>query len=351
MKISALFINHNSHGTILKSIQAVIEQDYPLDQIVVVDNGSTDEDPRKIRQIFPGVELIELKANKGLSFARNVGLKTVESDLVLLVDDDVYLTSGVLRMLVETHRETNAVIVCPRIVLYPEGDILQCDGASIHFAGMLALRHGYSLVQVHSPKRALVGGVIGACLLIERQTLMEIGNFDEDYFFYFEDMELSYRVLAQGYTIFCEERAVALHDRGEGTENLSFRGTGIYPKRRAYFTIRNRWLTIMLHYQMRTLIVLSPVFFLYEFGVFLESLKRGWILEYFKASLSLIGDVTSIWQKRVKWMSKRKTGDGNILAGGDLPFSAGFLDKGLLQLVNLLNRILAAYWNMAKKWL
>src|SRR5690349_6235003 len=144
MKTSALFVNHNSHGTILKSIQAVIEQDYPLDQIVVVDNGSIDEDVQQIQRMFPDVEVIELKTNRGLSFASNIGLRAITSDLVLLVDDDIYLSSGAIRMLIDAYRETGAVLVCPRIILHPENNIIQCDGASLHFVGMLALGHAYS---------------------------------------------------------------------------------------------------------------------------------------------------------------------------------------------------------------
>lgn len=328
-----------------------MEQNYPLDKIVVVDNGSTDEDSQKIRLMFPGVEVIELGTNRGLSSARNAGLKAIKSDLVLLMDDDVYLSSGALQRLVEAQRETNAVAVCPRIVLYTENDIIQCDGASLHFAGMLALKHAYSPVQMHISERTLVGAFIGACLLVERSTLMEIGNFDEDYFFYFEDMELSYRLLALGCAICCEQRAVALHDRGVGTENLSFRGSGTYPRRRAYFTLRNRWLTIALHYQMRTLIVLSPVLLLYEFAAFFESLRRGWILEYFNALFSLMKEMDSIWQRRMRWMSKRKVTDGEILSGGDLPFSPGFLNKGHSPLVDFLGSILNGYWALVKKWL
>lgn len=351
MKTSALFINHNSHGTILKSIQAVIEQDYPLEKIVVVDNASVDEDVQQIRRMFSNVEVIELRTNQGLSFARNVGLNAITSDMVLLVDDDVYLSDGALRLLVQAYHETNAVVVCPRIVLHPEGEFIQCDGASLHFSGMLALDHAYGSIQMHPPQRRFVRGFIGACLLVERRVLNELGNFDEDYFFYFEDMELSYRLFALGYKICCEERALALHDRGEGTANLSFRGSGLYPKRRAYFTLRNRWLTILIHYQIRTWIVLSPVLVLYELAAFLESMRRGWVIVYLKAFFSLTGEMASIWQRRARWMSKRKVTDRNILSGGDLPFSRGFLDQRALPAADLLSNILNGYWNLFKKWL
>lgn len=348
MKISALFINYNSSGTILKSIQSVVDQEISLENILVVDNGSTDGGVEEIRQIFPHVHVRELGENRGLSYARNVGLKLLNEDLVLLIDDDVYLSKDALKLLIKAYQETGASVICPRIVLYSETDIIQCDGAAVHFVGMLTLRHSYQLTKENAPLQSMVGGFIGACLLLERKTLIECGAFDEDYFFYFEDMELTYRLLALGKQVCCEERAVAFHDRGEGTENLSFRGSGIYPARRAYFNLRHRWLTILIHYQARTLVILFSALLLYEFVAFIVAIQRGWMKEYFRAIFSLIKILPSIVEKRKRWMLKRKVGDAKILIGGELPFSRGFTNSKQSRLINLLTMALNWYWGVVK---
>jgi GT2 family glycosyltransferase len=351
MRISALFINHNSDGTILKSIQAIMEQDFPFERVLVIDNGSTDGGPQQILRAFPNVEVIQLEENQGLSRARNIGLKRLESDLVLLLDDDVYLSKGALRLMVDAHLETGAAITCPRIVLLPETNTLQCDGAGIHFTGTLSLWHAYQPVDLHPPVRAMGNGFIGACLLVDRNVLDELGYFDEDYFFYFEDMELSYRVLALGYKICCEEHAVVYHERGEGTKNLSFRGIGSYPKKRAHFNLRNRWLTILIHYQARTLLLLFPAMMIYEFAAFVETTGRGWLKEYFYALVSLIREGTSILKRRKRWQSQRILPDSVILAGGDLPLARGFVNEKRSWLVYLLNSLLNLHWDRIKKWL
>lgn len=321
-----------------------------MDDIIVVDNGSTDGGPKQIRLAFPHINIIELRENIGLSQARNIGLSTARNDLVLLVDDDVYLSNNALHLMINSLEKMEATIVCPRITFYPETDTIQCDGADIHFAGTLSLRHAYQPVSGHQPQRTMVKGFIGACMLVKRKALLELGNFDEDYFFYFEDMELSYRLLALGHSICCEERAIVRHERGAGTKDLSFRGSGPYPERRAYFNIRNRWLTIWIHYQLRTLFILSPALLLYECAAFVEIVRRGWLRLYFNALSSLISEWTSIMQRRKHWETKRKVNDGEILNGGPLPLSRGFVD-GRNRLVQLLNKLLNSYWEMAKRWL
>lgn len=351
MRISAVIINHNSNGTILKTIASLLEQDVQLEKIVVVDNASTDGAPKRIRESFPDVDVIELDENQGPSISRNHGLKRLNSDLILFIDDDVYLTQGALLSMVNTHLETGASVICPRIILYPKTDIIHCDGASIHFTGTLSLRHAYQSHTHYHPQRSAVKGFIGACLLMDRKHLGDLLFFDEDYFFYFEDMELSFRLLAFGYDIFCDENAVVHHERGQGTENLSFRGSGQYPVRRAYFTLRNRWLTILLHYQMRTFFLLSPVLVIYELAALVESIRRGWVTEYFRAVCSLLRETPSIRERRRRWQSQRSVSDKEILTGGNIPLSRGFVDKKYSRAIHLLNNLLNWYWKRVQQWM
>jgi GT2 family glycosyltransferase len=351
MTISAVLINHNGGGTILRAIQSLLDQEQAWDQIIVVDNGSTDGSDREIRKQYPVVHLVELGENRGLPHARNVGLSKTQSDVVLFMDDDIYLTSGSIQRMLNAMQETGASVICPRIILHPENGVVQCDGAAIHFIGMLALCHPFQKLADHPPQRTLVTGFIGACLLFDAKLLRDVGGFDEDYFFYFEDLELSFRLTSLGHKIFCEEHAVALHERGAGTENLSFRGEGAYPARRAYFTLRHRWLTILIHYRARTLFLLSPALILYELAAFIESLRRGWLGIYFKAIVSLLQGWGFILKRRRYWRSERKVSDKDILDGGALPFSRGFFEPSKVKLIQMLDSLLNSYWEMVKRWL
>jgi GT2 family glycosyltransferase len=349
--VSAVVTYHESPRTLARVLHALHQQVSPLDQIVIVDNGS--RRPLQDTNVsHPGTVLIRAPEGTSLSRARNLGVAATSSELVLLLDDDMYLAPDCLRLLVAAKMEMAAAVVCPRIVIHPEDSVIQCDGAEIHFAGMLVLAHQDTALSGASTARLECGAFIGACLLVSRQLLLTLGGFNEDYFFYFEDLELSYRLRALGHPIWCEPLAVAFHDRGPGTPGLSFRGGEAYPARRVYFTLRHRWLTMILHYSVRTLLVLLPAFMLYEFSAFLECLRRGWLWQLVRAVWSLLRELPRHLSKRGRWQRARRVGDGDILIGGPLPFARGFADAGFaVRAVQSLGFLLDQYWLRARRWL
>jgi GT2 family glycosyltransferase len=351
LSVSAAVTYHQSPDTIGRVMEALLRQSYALDRIVIVDNGS--EPPLDAGQLgSPQVSGIRLSKNSGLSRARNAGLQRVDTDLVLVLDDDVYLASDGLAQMVAAMVETNAAAVCPRMVFHPGDSIVQCDGASIHFAGMLGLNNQGARADAGSADRRQTNAFIGACVLIRTQLLRDVGGFDEDYFFYFEDLELSYRLRSLGRTICCEPAAVAFHERGRGTPNLSFRGQGLYPPRRAYLTLRNRWLTMALHFQMRSLLVLAPALALYEAASFTESLRRGWLAQSTRACWSLMREIRDIRRRRARWSAARMTPDSEILSGGPLPFAEGFAGSGPAgAAARALGSLLDLYWRAVRRWL
>jgi GT2 family glycosyltransferase len=349
--VSAVVTHHESPATITRVLNALLRQDHALDSIIVVDNGSR-QGLDQLESSYPQVSLIRLPENTGLTHARNIGLSEVNSELVLVLDDDIYPAPGCVSQLVAAALETGAAVVCPRVVFDPDGSVIQCDGASIHFAGMLALNNKDAPLDSSRAAGRECGAFIGACILIKRQLLLDVGGFDEDYFFYLEDFELSYRLRGLGHAIWCEPGAVVFHERGRGTSDLSFRGEGTYPRRRAYYTLRHRWLTMALHYQLRSVLALFPALALYDLAAFLECIRRGWVPEWFKALWSLLCGMPGTLKRRKRWQSTRCTADADILVGGPLPFAAGFARSGFAACaVHALSVSLNHYWKWARRWL
>lgn len=347
--VSAVVINYNGGDRTLQCLDALTRQTMPLDRIVVVDNGSGDGSPQRIRERFERVEVIELGDNRGLPAARNIGLEAVRSDLVLLADSDIYLEPDALDRLVAAREATGATVVCPRIRLIPEREVVQADGAAPHFLGTMVLLHAYTNVNELPAERARVGGCIGACYLVERRQVIDAGGFDELYFFYFEDLEFMLRLAAYGHDFVCEPAALVFHDRGEGTSGLSFRGSGPYPLRRAYLSMRHRWLTILIHYRLRTLLVLLPALVLYEVSVVVFALSRGWGLQWLRAWAWQVRNVPLVVRRRRVTQRTRLRDDRDLLVGGPLPLAPGLIRRPLVQAaVATLSAVLDAYWRLAR---
>jgi GT2 family glycosyltransferase len=265
----------------------------------------------------------------------------------LLLDNDVYLKNDCVERLIATQRETGASVVCPRIILLPDGITVQCDGAENHFVGTMTLRRANCSVETAPDERTEVGSAIGACYLLNRAAIIDAGSFDESYFFYFEDYEFSMRLRSQGHQFWFDSSAVTMHDRGLGTPGLSFRGAGTYPEQRAYLTLRNRWLTICLHYQLRTLLILTPVLLAYEVAAFLLCMARGWTGQWTKALLWLAKNRVTIGRKRVYYQRQRMIGDRSILRGGPIPLTSGLLESRWSNLlIDIFSRVLNAYWRI-----
>lgn len=349
--VAAVVINFNGGQRVLNTLAALAKQDYPLQQIVVVDNGSTDGSIANIKEHFPDADLVELEGNQGLPAARNAGLAKLNAELVLMLDYDVYPEADCLRRLVEAYQEESVTLVCPRIRLLPERDIVQAEGAGVHFIGTMILRNGYQPLSALPTDRAQVDACIGACMMFNRRDVLRAGGFNDLYFFYFEDLEFGMRLRSMGCAIVCEPTAIVFHDRGDATPDLSFRGSGAYPERRACLTIRNHILTVLIHYRVRTLLLLSPVLLSYQLAVLAVALYRGWWRAWLQAMQSLFNNRERISQLRRTAQQQRKLNDRDILTGGPVPLTPGFVRSRRAQLaVDALSGVFNAYWWLVRNW-
>lgn len=348
-RVSAVVVNHDGGERVLACLRALRAQTRPPDELIVVDSGSRDGSPGRIRAQDPDAKLVELGDNLGPSAARNAGLRAASSELVLLVDHDLYLdASGLERLLAARERDAVAALA-PRIVLHPEGDVVQADGAEAHFIGTLALRNGNRRLREASARAGPVGACASGCLLVERAAALEAGGFDESYFFYFEDLEFSLRLRGRGGRMACEPSAVARHDRGAGSPGLAFRGDGRYPERRAYLTMRNRWLTLLLHYRGRTLLLLVPALALYELATLGVALARGWGRAWLRGWIWQARHAARTRHRRRAIQDARVVGDRALLGGGPLPLAPGFVRSRYgRRAAAALSALLDGYWRLVR---
>lgn len=348
--IGVVIVNHNGGERVLRVLAALFRQRYPLDQVIVVDNGSTDGTPTRIRRAYPGVRTIRLKCNRGVASARNTGLRALTAPLALLVDHDVYVEDDCIEKLVGAYEAHGASVVCPRIRLLPERAVVQADGAALHFLGTQILRNGYQQADMTPATAAKVDSCIGACMLVDRRRVLEAGGFNELFFFYFEDLEFSMRLGACGHTIWCEPAALVYHERAGGTPNLSFRGSGDYPRTRAYLTMRNRLISMLIHYRLRTLLMLSPVLLLHELASLTMAVRKGWPAEWLRSWRWVLSHRREIGGRRRRMQLRRSVNDRELLVGGTPPLAPSFLrTAGEKRLLGWYSSAVNRYWNFARE--
>jgi N-acetylglucosaminyl-diphospho-decaprenol L-rhamnosyltransferase len=193
-------------------------------RIVVVDNDSGDGTVEMVRA-FPGVELIEAGANVGFSAATNRAIARGGAPYFLALNPDTQVRAGTLDALLDLMDADPSIGICGCRLEREDGTFDHAAkrsfptplGALAHFTGVGG-RAGApaKLAQYRAPgvERGTVDAVSGAFMLIRRSALEEVGNFDEGYWLYMEDLDLCYRFVRAGWIVWYEPSVAVTHVKG-----------------------------------------------------------------------------------------------------------------------------------------
>lgn len=347
--ISAVVCNYNGEHYLEDCLRAVRAQQ-GIDEILVVDDASTDGSVALVRSRYPSVRVIALEENSGPCVARNAGMRAARNRWVLAVDNDAVLRPDVvtkLRSALEDHPEFS--LAQPRSVIYDEPDRIHYDSGFFHYVGVLALRNFYTPIEEAEGEGVLeVDALIGICVLMDREIVLNSGGYDEAFFYLSEDYELAYRLRMQGIRFLAVEEAIVLH-RG-GTEGLSFRGGG-YPERRAFLHSRNRWRILLKCYSARTLIFTAPGILLYELVWLVFVIKSGHFLAYLSGKRAFFGQFRDTLTMRAVLQARRRVPDRELLVGGPLTFSPSLVESRFgANVQRTLDGALRGWWFLVR-WL
>jgi N-acetylglucosaminyl-diphospho-decaprenol L-rhamnosyltransferase len=204
-------------------------------ETVVVDNGSSDGTVAFVRDRFPDVDVVESE-NRGLGAGWNIGVRETASTYVLLVNADAWLLDGALERLCDfADTRPRAAVVGPRLV-NPDGT-LQPSVRGYPTPWRLATEYFFlrKLAPGSSALNSFYGGgfghdavrevevVMGACMLLRREAIAEVGECDEDYFLFSEETDWCYRFRAAGWEVVFFPGAECVHVRGASHSGRLYR--------------------------------------------------------------------------------------------------------------------------------
>jgi GT2 family glycosyltransferase len=250
---AAVVPNWNGRRWLPGCLASLAAQTRPFDQVVVVDNGSTDGSLELLGREHPCVTVVALGENTGFAHAANRGVETAGTDAVALVNTDVELDPAWHeRMFGALEREPRAGAVACKMVdlgdpgrIYDAGDFLRRDGVAEQ-RGRFERDDG----RFDSP-----GAAFSACAgaaLYRRAALLQAGGFDERYFAYLEDVELGLRLGLAGWECLYEP-ALARH-AGEGSAAALGCGALAWVERNTLLLVARhfppRWLPYVAYRQL-----------------------------------------------------------------------------------------------------
>lgn len=217
--LSIVILNWNGGDVTAECLNSLKSQTREPDQIIVVDNGSVDGSNKMIRKNFPGVNLIELPKNLGFAGGVNVGIKAAKSDYVMLLNNDATCEPTCIEELLKTAKEQHADIT-QAIILTEEGRKIDSTGDIYTVWGLPhPSRRNEPANNAPTTDQPIFSGSGGASLY-KRSLFDEIGYFDEMFFAYYEDVDMSMRAQLRGKKIWLSSRAVVQHRMNHTSDRM-----------------------------------------------------------------------------------------------------------------------------------
>lgn len=210
-KVDIIIPNWNGEHLLTKCLESLSSLDYKNFKVVVVDNNSHDNSVTLIKETFPNIRVIELSTNTGFAHAVNEGIKSTDSELVALLNNDTEVDKYWLKELVNSLNSNEAIgIVTSKLINYYDRTKIDAAGDETNIVGQARSR-GYGDYTSLFNKEEFVFLATGGASLYKREIFSQIGLFEETYYMYFEDADLSYRAQKNGIKVFYQPKAIVYH--------------------------------------------------------------------------------------------------------------------------------------------
>ena len=220
-KLSIIIPNFNGKQFIKLCLDSIRKQDCSFYELIIVDNGSSDGSVEYINEYYPELTLIENKENLGFAAAVNQGIKISSSDYVFLLNNDVELESGCVSNLLKCiEKDENIFAVSSKMVQYNDRNKMDDAGDEYTILGWTCKVGDGKSPDLYTSERETFSACAGAAIY-RKDILDKLKYFDENFFAYMEDVDISYRARIWGYKcVYCPE-AVVYH-LGSGTSGSRY---------------------------------------------------------------------------------------------------------------------------------
>ena len=220
--VTVVILNWNGKKWLEKFLPSVDRTTYRPCEILIVDNGSSDDSMAFVQKNYPHFRILELEENHGFAQGNNLALPAINTPYFALLNSDVEVTPNWLEPLVkEMDDRPNLAIVQPKILAWNRKDYFEYAGASGGYIDAL----GYPFCRGRifdtlerdngqHDKPHNVFWATGACCLVRKSVVERIGLFDPDFFAHMEEIDFCWRAQNHGYEVSCQPLSIVYHVGG-----------------------------------------------------------------------------------------------------------------------------------------
>jgi GT2 family glycosyltransferase len=350
-KVGIVLVNYKEYANKYLSAcrDSLRAQTYSNFVVYIVDNASSDKSLKYLQEAYPEAVILP-RSDGNYCAANNLGMEQAIKDgcdYLIAANMDTEFESDWLKELVSALlNNPDAAIAQSLILLYPKDETERTDpkinttGNCLHFL-FFGFTKNYNIKKSAVSLEAypeITGYASGCSFIIRSEIFKTIGGYNEDYYMYHDDLDISLKAELAGYKIVLAPKSVMWH-KYEFERSV----------RMLYYMERNRAISFLAFYPIGILLLLSPVFLIMGLGMLLFSILGGWFLTdlkviayFFKpSSWRLISKI----HHHYKTIAKRPISEVTKNFVGKIEFQE--IDNPILKY--LVNPVFNAYWNLVKK--
>jgi GT2 family glycosyltransferase len=296
-KLAIVIINWNSFDLTSDTLVSLSSTSYKNYDIIVVDNFSTDNSAAQLEKDFPSIILLKSDENKGFTGGNNLGFDYAINEgyeYVMMLNNDVAVESDFLEpLVVKLDIDEKIGGVQPLIYFYHDRELIWNAGSRYNAIFGIPYILGYyrkDKGQLQRKKQKSIDWITGCAFMIRTEVLKKVGVLKQDFFIYYEDVDLSFRIKEAGYALAYEASSVVYHKTGMSHKSKEKLKEGYLNPKVHYLNARNR-LFVLKEYTQKIAI---PTVILYQ------------IIYFFGISFYFI--FRCRWQKLKAWNNGIKDG-------------------------------------------
>ena len=310
-KVTIAILNYNGKKYLKNCFNSIKKIDYPNYEVVLIDNNSGDDSIAYVKEKFHFVKIFSFRENLGFAKAYNNAISKIDSQYILILNNDViveksFLSPLILKMLED---DANAVVGC-KILMMKKSKNIAHAGGKITVIGS-GIDRGWMNDKKKFNDKQYVGFCCGACFLVKKSAYEVVNGFDNDYFAYNEDVDLCWRLWLKGYKIVYEPTSNIQHICSGSWTNYSFD--------KIFFGQYSRLTNMLKNLEFKTLILAIPLSIFYDFVLIMKNIfERDNTVSkaIIKANISIISELKKILKKRHEIQSNRQIDDSFLFKNG-----------------------------------
>jgi GT2 family glycosyltransferase len=316
--VSIVIVNYNGHRWLKLCIPSLIKTEYSEFEIIIVDNGSTDQSVEYLKNIWQSyIKIILLRENLGFAEGCNIGIRQAKGDIIALLNNDMEVDKNWLKAAAQALLSNRtAAAVQSKIMQHDDKEKIYCAGLAVDKFGLCLSVGSGETDHGQYDCMSEIWGSCGGAMVAWKHLLIKAGLFDPSFFIYYEDVDLSWRIKLSGYNILLAPSSLVYHV-GAGTSK-SLPSDFV-----AFHKTKNLIIFWLKNYSLRTLIHNWPTLLFVIAGALLLGIKNGGFglfIARFRSIMWVFRNLKAIMKERHKvqrTIRKKGVSDDSILSPQD----------------------------------